>query len=514
MSVASESNPQAEAPPVALPPSAPTVRIFSNRSDQAPAEWKLTEPAAIVGWGANCDLVLDDKTMSKMQCLVVNTAREVLLRDLHSPVPTLLNDEPTSFAVLSDGDRISVGDTTLTVHIESAPTGGADPKRDPLKLPGRLVLEDTVSPEKAVLEKAVTLLGRRESLDIHLDDSEVSPAHAAIFHCADRPMFFDLRSRKGSTINHRPQRLCPLNEGDLLRMGPFEVKVRLRGWPKADSQPASPPPGPAADATASAGPLPDRRVGLPAMNPDDLEGLVELRRKVSDLCEELLAFRGRLANWESDLAAYIGGPATGGEPGRARADELTSTSPAEPKAPAEQHPPPEEASLERGGPQQALERFGQTLDRARDILAGGSPTLDEQEGAGHSPSPGCESDDVPSLPASPPTSDPPDASPDRAENPAAAAETATLGPNCDSDDSGGHGDPAPTKPPQEKVAPLGRRKSEISSLDLDPEVAEQLRLLRRLNPHVDDLELLERIEAERNAKNKSAGRKSSWWSRR
>ena len=271
--MASKVSATPESCPVNWPADAPRAQVVMTEGPGQSATWHLTEPMTIVGWGGASTLQPDDRSMSKMQCLLVHTGRHLLLRDLHSPNPTRLNGERTSIAALSDGDRISMGQTTLTVHLESTGVPEPDPGHDALSMPGRLELADTASAEKAVLEKAVTLLGRRESLDIYLEDTAISPAHAVIFPFNNRPMIRDLGSRTGFEVNGGLRTFCLLNDGDRLHVGPFEVNVRLEAWPDEIPSAASAPP--TESDTPPKEPLADSPP--PAPEPAPAEGLAALR---------------------------------------------------------------------------------------------------------------------------------------------------------------------------------------------------------------------------------------------
>jgi PAS domain S-box-containing protein len=67
----------------------------------------------VMGRDPACDLVLDDAGSSRQHCELVKRGEAVLLRDLKSTNGTYLNDRKTEEATLADGDKISVGETSL-----------------------------------------------------------------------------------------------------------------------------------------------------------------------------------------------------------------------------------------------------------------------------------------------------------------------------------------------------------------------------------------------------------------
>ena len=168
-----------------LPEGAPSVRL-SATDDGQEKSWDLTDPVTLLGWGESCAVKLIDTTMSKVQCLIVNTGTAVLLRDVHSPKPTLLDGEPVTFSTLSDGQVIRTGKIDLTVHVSSSQDQSDADAKEALRMLGSVTLKDTQTSKYAKLHNAVCLIGRRQNLDVPLEDSEISPAHAAIFHVAGR----------------------------------------------------------------------------------------------------------------------------------------------------------------------------------------------------------------------------------------------------------------------------------------------------------------------------------------
>ena len=124
--------------------------------------------------------------------------------------------------------------------------------------------------------------------------------------------------------------------------------------------------------------------------------------------------------------------------------------------------------------------------------------------AAHGPDP---ADQDPALRAQPEASPDTDPSGSKHEDPAD-----DPGPECSSA-------PEPTDAPADQLPearPAEQRPAPcVNSLDLDPEVADQLRLMRRLNPEISDGDLLDQILAEGGeADAKPAGKKPSWWSRK
>jgi len=67
----------------------------------------------------------DDPKMADVHFVVECRESAVVLRDLATGSPTLLNDKPASEAVLRTGDRVSAGRTTWVVQLEDVPAATA-----------------------------------------------------------------------------------------------------------------------------------------------------------------------------------------------------------------------------------------------------------------------------------------------------------------------------------------------------------------------------------------------------
>jgi pSer/pThr/pTyr-binding forkhead associated (FHA) protein len=97
----------------------------------------------------------------------------------------------------------------------------------------RLILSsgDLVLRTIPLVKERITI-GRRPYNDISLDHLTVSGEHAAIFRVGDRRMIRDLKSRNGITINGYSINEQLLNDGDLIQIGIYELKLIIEAAPK------------------------------------------------------------------------------------------------------------------------------------------------------------------------------------------------------------------------------------------------------------------------------------------
>jgi hypothetical protein len=108
----------------------------------------------------------------------------------------------------------------------------------------------------------------------------------------------------------------------------------------------------------------------------------------------------------------------------------------------------------------------------------------------------------------------PEAQPDdRASAPAKSAQPEPPAPAADIAPPPGAVTQAIIDQQEEPEAQSEAAQGDVSSLDLDPETAHKLRMLRRLNPGKSDVELLAQLQSRQPAEQKQSRAKKSWWKR-
>lgn len=75
--------------------------------------FKLTKDVTGIGRSEECDLILDDEGISRRHCQVVRTPQGLELQDNESTNGTFANGERIKTHLLSDGDKIQLGQITI-----------------------------------------------------------------------------------------------------------------------------------------------------------------------------------------------------------------------------------------------------------------------------------------------------------------------------------------------------------------------------------------------------------------
>lgn len=94
---------------------------------------------------------------------------------------------------------------------------------------GELVVQNgRLAGVRRPLETALILIGQAEGCDVRLNVPGVSPLHCVLLHTATGPALRDLQSQTGTLINGKKSSAGVLRDGDVLTVGSFHFRVRLR----------------------------------------------------------------------------------------------------------------------------------------------------------------------------------------------------------------------------------------------------------------------------------------------
>jgi pSer/pThr/pTyr-binding forkhead associated (FHA) protein len=243
-------------------------RVF--KGDQMVRAESFSQPIIRVGRMRSSHLLLDDKSVSRTHAAIeVTAAGEVLLMDLDSSSGTAVNGVRTKKAILRSGDQISFGDarvlinfrevdeitaTPVLVELErerssrhsSRPSSA--PRSAPPSVPPRrkksgvhavppqlrdksaavgvarvLVRRGDLVQGTYDLTNPQTTIGRLPDNDIQLDDAAVSGKHAIVVAEGGVYLVIDQHSTNGTYLNGERCKGEPLQNGDVIQIGRFEL---------------------------------------------------------------------------------------------------------------------------------------------------------------------------------------------------------------------------------------------------------------------------------------------------
>jgi pSer/pThr/pTyr-binding forkhead associated (FHA) protein len=120
------------------------VRLIERGADsERTRDYPINQPEFLIGRGADCDLRLRTRSVSRHHCLIRLGTDEAFVTDLGSSNGTYLNGQPVrSQSTLHTGDELQVGSIHFVVDlgdfplVDSAAAGGAETLMRTQKLRG------------------------------------------------------------------------------------------------------------------------------------------------------------------------------------------------------------------------------------------------------------------------------------------------------------------------------------------------------------------------------------------
>jgi pSer/pThr/pTyr-binding forkhead associated (FHA) protein len=88
--------------------------------------WRMTRELTLVGRQPNCKIHLVDSSVSAFHCSLVRTRGGVWVVDLLSRTGIQINGTPVKWAPLVDGDRLTIGQYEILVHLQGVPPSGRE----------------------------------------------------------------------------------------------------------------------------------------------------------------------------------------------------------------------------------------------------------------------------------------------------------------------------------------------------------------------------------------------------
>jgi pSer/pThr/pTyr-binding forkhead associated (FHA) protein len=206
-------------PAVPLPANAPKVRIQQVRNGETCGKAiALRQAITLIGSHDRCKIKVKHAEVAALHSVIVNTGRNVVLRDLGSPKGTRLNDERVDYAVLRDGDVVRVHGFSLKLSIQGAGSGQGGAAWAQL---------EPSHGDSILIDKDAMTAGRRQDNDLIIASRGVSRCHALLARVGDQLAVCDLNSQNGVKISGRAVESGIVLNGEELRIGGERYRLRI-----------------------------------------------------------------------------------------------------------------------------------------------------------------------------------------------------------------------------------------------------------------------------------------------
>lgn len=195
-----------------------------------------------VGSGRDCDLVLDDRAVAPEHLLISSTP---LGFRAEPRAPTLINGVAGELRVLSHGDELQLGTTTLRFTAQAAEDFSADAAMSSSFIAAAVtdavgeivIIAGANKGERIPLGNEQIIVGTRDDCTVVLYDILASPLHCAISKSGDQFVATDLGSVVGTMVNgERITKGTVLKPGDLIAIGFHVLEARLIGGVKSSTK--------------------------------------------------------------------------------------------------------------------------------------------------------------------------------------------------------------------------------------------------------------------------------------
>lgn len=212
--------------------------VVSESHDRDQVRFITQLPEIVIGRSAECDILLEGATVSRIHCVLKRVSSGYLAEDC-SRNGTWVNGMRIRTCLLRDGDQIRIGTHLLRVEVTTArPTTQSSGRETGSGYLSQVGQESEQLPQIFVrgLEEGVTLslcgnettIGRHPSCDIWLEGEKVSRDHSLIRRIGSTFVLIDPGSANGTYVNGRRIEKIELTDGDQLRIGDYNCLVSFR----------------------------------------------------------------------------------------------------------------------------------------------------------------------------------------------------------------------------------------------------------------------------------------------
>lgn len=216
------------------------VRVFVRQLETSqPRQHVLLQPFGVIGRSPNCDIRLKNPSVSFRHAYLQMIGGRLFCADLGSRLGTHWGDELQRSGWLNADEGIRIGPYQIQAddeHSQSeAPRFPATGAFDPLaiydghlgELP-EVHLEFLNAPENLdwPVRRMLTFAGSARGCKLRFESERISRVHCSLLLTPNGLWVIDLLGRGGTKINGALIRNDRLNDGDVLKVGQFQMRAR------------------------------------------------------------------------------------------------------------------------------------------------------------------------------------------------------------------------------------------------------------------------------------------------
>ena len=219
------------------------MRIAVSRADSHdPQQHVLLNPYGVIGRSPNCDIRLKDSQVSFRHAYLQMIGGRLFCADLGSRSGTHWSAAQHRAGWLSADDDVSIGPYLLRLVEDPAADGGdrlAIPTDvDPLaiydgqlgELPDvRLEFLNAADDVDLPLRRMLTFAGSARGCKLRFEGDRISRVHCSLLLTPSGLWIIDLLGKGGTKVNGSLVRSDRLNDGDVLKIGQFQMRVHYDG---------------------------------------------------------------------------------------------------------------------------------------------------------------------------------------------------------------------------------------------------------------------------------------------
>jgi pSer/pThr/pTyr-binding forkhead associated (FHA) protein len=199
----------------------------------------LDQPFAVIGRDSNCDIVLEDKQVSRRHAYLQAIGGWVFWIDLDSQLGTFAEGQAAKSGWFGGGRIIAVGPSDVrhlpevkdsTVEAKLVPPQGSplvwrNYGEEPLVDVTVEFLNGPSESKTWPIRRVLSLIGTARRCKFRLADRSIEPFHCAFIRTAQGLFIVDLLGGDGIRINETPARHALVRDGDMIQVGRYEMRI-------------------------------------------------------------------------------------------------------------------------------------------------------------------------------------------------------------------------------------------------------------------------------------------------